>query len=114
MPHFIIDCSSNVTASIPIEIILKEVYYTAAATGLFKPDDIKVRVQTFEHYDVGNKRQDFIHVFAHIMEGRTVEQKADLSRRIVEKLKGIFPNVLVISMNVLEFERATYNNLNSI
>ena len=41
MPHFVVDCSSNVVASIPAEIILNEVYYTAAATGLFKLDDIK-------------------------------------------------------------------------
>ena len=114
MPHFVVDCSSNVTASVPVEIILKEIYYTAAATKLFKPGDIKVRVQPFEHFDVGNRRQDFIHVFAHIMEGRTIEQKANLSKRVVEKLKGIFPNVPVISMNVSEFERATYNNIDSI
>jgi 5-carboxymethyl-2-hydroxymuconate isomerase len=48
------------------------------------------------------------------MEGRTTEQKADLSHRIVSKLKELFPSVPVISMNVEEFERATYNNLNSI
>ena len=114
MPHFILDCSSNVTTQVPIEIILKEVYYTAAGTKLFKLDDIKVRIRPFDYYDVGNECKDFIHVFAHIMEGRTTEQKADLSHRIVSKLKELFPSVPVISMNVEEFERATYNNLNSI
>ena len=76
MPQFVIDCTSSVIASIPVEIILKEVYYTAAATQLFKPGDIKVRLRPFEYYDVGNERKEFIHVFGHIMEGRTPNQKA--------------------------------------
>lgn len=111
MPHFVIDCSPDVIASIPVEIFIKEIFYSAAQTGLFDLDDIKVRLRPFEHYDVGNMRKDFIHVFAYIMEGRTTEQKADLSRRVVTKLKGIFPNVPVISMNISEFEKATYCNL---
>ena len=114
MPHFVIDCSANVVASTPVEIILKEVYYTAAATGLFELRDIKVRLRPFEYFDVGNERKDFIHVFAHIMEGRTPELKADLSQRVVAKLKGVCPNVSVIAMNVYEFEKATYCNLQKL
>lgn len=112
MPHFVIDCSPNVIAWKRVELILKEVHDVAESTGLFKPGDIKVRLRPFEYFNVANDRTDFIHVFGNIMEGRTAEQKADLSRRIVTKLKELFPNVSVISMNVTEFERATYCNLN--
>jgi 5-carboxymethyl-2-hydroxymuconate isomerase len=49
-------------------------------------------------------------VFAYIMEGRTSEQKSVLSTSIVRKLKSMYPDVPVISMNVMEFERATYAN----
>ncbi len=114
MPHFVIDCSPRVLGLWPVEMILKEVHYTAAATNLFDIDDIKVRIRQFEHYDVGNERKDFIHVFAHIMEGRTAEQKADLSRRVVTKLNELFPAVPVISMNVSDFEKATYCNLDKL
>ncbi len=110
MPHFTIDCSPNVIVGKRVDEILSEIHDTADATGLFKPSDIKVRLRPFEYYNVGNQRTDFIHIFAHIMEGRTTEQKADLSHRIVTKLKELFPNVPVISMNVYEFEKATYCN----
>ena len=53
---------------------------------------------------------NFIHVFGHIMQGRNTEQKADLSRKIVTRLKSMFPDVPVISMNVIDFEKATYCN----
>lgn len=114
MPHFIIECSANVIWQTDVDAMLREIHDTAEATGLFKPGDIKVRLTPFEYYSAGNRRTDFIHVFAHILEGRTTEQKADLSQRIVTKLKVLFPNVQVIAMNIYEFERASYNNLDSI
>ena len=114
MPHFIIDCSENVLRLRAPEEILREVHDTAELTGLFKKGDIKVRIRVFEHYMVGNTKADFIHVFGNIMEGRTIEQKANLSRQIIEKLKSMFVAVPVISINIREFERATYCNRNMI
>jgi 5-carboxymethyl-2-hydroxymuconate isomerase len=110
VPHLIIDCSPRVLSMKPVEELMREVHDTAEATGLFKPGDIKVRVREFEHYAVGNTDEDFIHVFGNIMGGRTVEQRAALSRNIVSKLASMLPDVPVISMNVFEFEKATYCN----
>lgn len=114
MPHFIIDCSENVLQLHSPEEILREIHDTADATGLFKKGDIKVRIRAFEHYTVGNTKSDFIHVFGNIMEGRTTEQKANLSRQIVAKLKSMFSDVPVISINIREFEKAAYCNRNMI
>lgn len=114
MPHFIIDCSENVlTLKLPEEI-LREVHNTAEATGLFKQGDIKVRIRSFKDYTVGNTKNDFIHVFGNIMEGRTIEQKANLSKQIILVLKKMFPDVPVISINIREFEKATYCNRNMV
>lgn len=44
------------------------------------------------------------------MEGRSTEQKAELSKRIVSELKVMFPEVPIISINIRDFERATYCN----
>lgn len=114
MPHFIIDCSENILKLKTAEEILRAVHDTAESTLLFKQGDIKVRIKTYEHFTVGNTKNDFIHVFGNIMEGRTTEQKADLSKRIITKLKAMFPDVPVISMNVRDFEKATYTNRNLI
>jgi 5-carboxymethyl-2-hydroxymuconate isomerase len=110
MPHFIIDCSPNVIQLNSPADILRSVHDTAEATGLFAKGDIKARINVYEHYTVGNTANDFIHVFGNIMEGRNTEQKADLSRKIISRLKTMFPAVPVISMNVIDFEKATYCN----
>lgn len=110
MPHFIMDCSESVLKSYDEEYIIEQIYLVANSTGLFDENDIKVRLNPFEKYSVGNKREDFIHVFAHIMQGRTTEQKAELSQQVVAKLVALFPTIPNIAMNVSDFEKATYCN----
>ena len=110
MPHFVIDCSEKIIALKSPSEIMQEVYDTAHSTKLFDEGDIKVRINPFEYYNVGNTDDDFIHIFANIMEGRTVYQKQKLSKMIVSALKVMFPDVPIISMNIRDFEKATYCN----
>ncbi len=114
MPHFIIDCSENILKSHLQDEIIKQVYTSAISTKLFHKNDIKVRINIFKKYSTGDKKEDFIHVFANIMEGRTIEQKANLSKTIVKDLALMFPLVPHIGTNVIEFERATYFNKNML
>ncbi|MEO6542115.1 MAG: 5-carboxymethyl-2-hydroxymuconate Delta-isomerase [Ferruginibacter sp.] len=110
MPHFVIDCSENIIKlKSPAEII-QAVYTIAEGTGLFADGDIKVRIKSYEYFTAGGGSNDFIHVFGYIMQGRNTEQKAGLSKKIITKLKSMFPDVPVISMNVIDFEKATYCN----
>jgi len=114
MPHFIIDCSENILESTAPELIMQAVYETAEATGLFAQGDIKVRINPFKYYQLGETKQAFIHVFANIMEGRHIDQKSNLSERVVRRLKAMLPDVPIISMNIRDFERATYCNRSMI
>lgn len=114
MPHFVIHCSSSILSTHSEEVINEQLHLVAQATGLFAEGDIKVRVKPFKTYLVGNKTDDFIHVFAHIMSGRTREQKANLAKLMVTKLTEMFPHVAHVAMNVDEFEQATYCNKNML
>jgi 5-carboxymethyl-2-hydroxymuconate isomerase len=113
MPHFVIECSKGVLEKVDSEEILREVYDTAVSSNLFDKEGvggIKVRLRVYEDYLTVGTKDEFIHVFGNIMEGRTIEQKSMLSRLIVTSLKKMFEDVLIISMNVQEFERASYTN----
>jgi len=110
MPHFVIDCSENIIKIKSPEEIIQKVYAAAESTNLFDKGDIKVRINPFEYYNIGNTKNDFIHVFANIMEGRSISQKKNLSEKIVSELKLMFPGVPVISINIRGFEKATYCN----
>ena len=114
MPHFIIDCSENILKSHSEDEIIQQVHTSAISTKLFNKNDVKVRVNIFKKYSTGDEKEDFIHVFANIMEGRGIEQKLNLSKTIVRDLALIFPLVPHIGTNVIEFERATYFNKNML
>ena len=86
------------------------VYDAAEATGLFAEGDIKVRLRPYQYFKLGKDKKDFIHIFGNIMEGRSTEQKADLSRKIIERLNEMFPDISILSINIREFEKATYSN----
>ena len=110
MPHFIIECSEDILSLKTPEEIMQAVYEVAEATGLFARNDIKVRLNPYKHYKLGETKKDFIHLFGHIMEGRSTAQKADLSRKIIERLNELFPAISILSMNIIDFELATYCN----
>jgi len=114
VPHFVVDCSKDILSICSEEEILEQVHKVARDSQLFEENDIKVRVNPFSTYIVGNQKQAFIHVFTHIMQGRTTEQKAKLSNALVVRLCEMFPQVINIAMNVSEFEKATYCNKNMI
>lgn len=119
MPHFVVDCSPGVLAACPAPRLLAAIHEEAVAAGLFAERDIKVRIRPFEHYSVAGgtgpgAEDDFLHVLAHIMEGRSVEQRQALSARVVRRLLAELPAVPVISMDVVEIGRATYARRDTI
>jgi len=110
MPHFVVDCSRGVLRIHDEASIIARLHRVANASGLFEESDIKVRIRPFDTYAVGGGQEDFIHTFIWIMQGRSVEQRAALSKAIVSELAGMFPRLPRIAANIAEFERATYFN----
>jgi 5-carboxymethyl-2-hydroxymuconate isomerase len=110
MPHFILDCTERIIKIQDPQKVIETVFETAFETGLFGRNDIKVRLNPFKYSLAQNGDSDFIHVFGNIMEGRTDEQKANLSKMIVAKLNVLFPEVPIISINIRDFEKASYCN----
>lgn len=110
MPHFIIDCSQDILQQRTTEEIMDAVYNVADSTGLFAINDIKVRLQPYQYYRLGAGKSNFLHVFGYIMEGRSTEQKANLSRLINIRLTELLPDISFLSVNISEFEASTYSN----
>jgi 5-carboxymethyl-2-hydroxymuconate isomerase len=110
MPHFVIECSEDILSVKKPGEIMEAVYEAADATKLFAKDDIKVRLTSYTHYKLGETKKDFIHIFGHIMEGRSIAQRSGLSTTIIERLQEMFPGISFLSMNIMEFEMATYSN----
>lgn len=110
MPHFIIECSQDILRQRNPDEIMDTVYESAESTGLFAVNDIKVRLQPYTYFRLGDQKKNFLHVFGYIMEGRSTEQKAHLSKLICTQLTALLPDASFLSVNISEFEAATYSN----
>lgn len=110
MPHFIIDCSQDIIHQKTPDELMDAIYEVVHATGLFAPNDIKVRIQPYKYYRLGNGKKNFLHVFGYIMQGRSTKQKADLSKQICTRLSELLPDISFLSVNISDFEAATYSN----
>ena len=114
MPHFIIECNREIAEKIGPDELLRTVYHAADATGLFEKSDIKVRIKPYELFINGGIKKDFIHVFGNILYGRTDDQKTALSRKVVEQLYHLSPQTEIISINIRDFDKASYCNKNMV
>ena len=117
MPHFIIDCSESILRLADPDELMRSVYTAAASTALFATTGvggIKVRLNPYKHFTNVDAHGHFVHVFANIMEGRTQEQKKALADNVVRTLKDLLPTVEIISINIRDFEKATYCNAKMI
>lgn len=110
MPHFVVDCSQEILHHHGEKEVIARLHRVVNSTGLFEESDIKVRINPYSVYVVGGKREDFIHVFSWIMQGRSIEQRQALAKVVVGELVNLYPHVLRIAVNIAEFEHATYFN----
>lgn len=109
MPHLIVECSEAVLKNINPEELVDTIYQTVISTESFE-NNAMVRIHTFKYYTTMGTQDDFIYVFANVLEGRSEEKRLLLSRNVVTLLTKMFPEVAKISMNIREFERATFVN----
>ncbi|MBH3449066.1 5-carboxymethyl-2-hydroxymuconate Delta-isomerase [Pseudomonas putida] len=110
MPHCIIDCPASLAERVGEQTLLAAVHDAIDASGLFKPGDIKARLNTFSHYRCGAGQGDFVHVALYLFAGRSAEQRRSLASAGVAALVGLLPEVEALSMDVREMTRETFVN----
>ena len=112
MPHFVVDCSASLLTTHDADEITEKLHAAANSTGLFAQKNVQVRLNTFDHVRVGNVQKEFIHVFASILEGRTIEQKKALTTAVITTLTEMFPDVDVIGADIRDIEKGTGSYVN--
>jgi len=110
MPHCIIDCPVSLAERVGEPLLLTTVHDALDAFGLFKPGDIKVRLNGFAHYRCGETQDDFVHVVLQVLCGRSAEQRRQLASATVAALVALLPQVQALSMEVREMPRETFVN----
>lgn len=112
MPHIIIETNNSLLEKIDPQKLCDVVHQAATDTQLFADSvgGIKVRVQGYSFYNNDHSKQDFVHCFAHILEGRTPEQKKSLSLAITNAVNKLTAETFIISTQICEMEKDSYTN----
>lgn len=109
MPHCIIEHSP----SLPATEVMPLVFEGAVESGLFDKSgkDIKVRALSYEHFQTGTDKKDFIHVTLKILSGRNTAQKQALSSLVLEKLVALPYSPISMTVEVVDMDRSAYAKL---
>ncbi|MBK5538446.1 5-carboxymethyl-2-hydroxymuconate isomerase [Pseudomonas sp. TH05] len=110
MPHCIIDCPVALAQRVGEQTLLAAVHDALDAFGVFKPGDIKVRLNGCSHYRCGATQDDFVHVALYLFAGRSAEQQRSLASATLAALVALLPEVEALSMDVREMPRETFVN----
>jgi len=115
LPHCIIEYSQELTQDADLTAIMKAVFEGSVHSALFSPADIKVRAIPYpdfytENIDKTTKgQQRFIHVCCKILSGRNLEQRQNLSQKILNQLTQLDLKWASISVEIVEMELESYN-----
>lgn len=108
MPNFIIEYSESLTEQISEDVLMDKVFEGAKASGHFPPEAIKIRLEPRKGYRLHDKQRDFLHIHAHILSGRTDEQKLEISTATLEPLKTLELESVFVSVEIVDIHRPSF------
>jgi 5-carboxymethyl-2-hydroxymuconate isomerase len=106
MPHFTIEYSANLDASVDIAAVCEVVRKAAVETGIFPLGGIRVRAIRCEHYAIADGRPGlgFLDVLLRIGEGRTLPARKRAGDHIFQALSDYLEPVFAQSKFALSFD----------
>lgn len=110
MPHITIEYTKGLEVKTTSSELVKEVYQGACDSELFNNDFLKVRAISYDSYQSGTTQNDFLHVTAKILIGRTTEQKQQLSAAILARLESLLGEVnpLTVTVEAVDIDKDSH------
>lgn len=108
MPHLVIEYSMEGHERFDITELMRALHAAAALTGVIQAPDIKIRAISYDDYLVAGIRDGFCHVTVFLLEGRTPEQKLNLSESLRTSLSNMLPRTKSLSVDIRDMDSSAY------
>ncbi len=108
MPHIVMEYSASSIDDVQLDKALKSIYEVCCKFDCVRPEAIKIRAHSILNAYYGNGAKDFIHITAHLLDGRSRARKADISKALLENAMAEFPMIDTFSVDVLEIDGNVY------
>jgi len=119
MPHLTLEYTDNLVFD--VQPLLARLNDELAATGVINLKGIKSRAVRLTDYRIagGDPGYAFVHIGLFIREGRPLETRQDISRRLMEVIKSTFggrfeTGYLSLSVDIKELQDGVYQTLHNI
>ncbi|MGD8112596.1 5-carboxymethyl-2-hydroxymuconate Delta-isomerase [Vibrio sp. TRT 17S01] len=113
MPHLVMEYSNSVDERVNVQGLLEDLHQIALQSGLFDIGSVKSRALRSHHWLVGDEGDsvDFIHINFELLEGRTEEQKRELSRKLIEELQSQAGHVRSLTVNIRDMDKTCFQKI---
>lgn len=113
MPNLVLEYSNSVDERVNVQGLLEDLHQVVMTCGLFDIPSIKSRALRCHHWLVGDEGDsvDFIHISFEMMDGRTAEQKRELSRQLMDVLVAQSSHVRSLTVNIRDMDRAWFQKV---
>ncbi len=113
MPNLVLEYSNSVEERVNIQGLLEDLHQVAIDSGLFDLASIKSRTLRCHHWLVGGQGDsvDFIHITFELLEGRTVQQRNELSRQLMVVLSEQAHQVQSLTVNIRNMDSDCFQKI---
>ncbi|WP_063663701.1 5-carboxymethyl-2-hydroxymuconate Delta-isomerase [Aliivibrio fischeri] len=113
MPHLVMEYSNSAEDRLNMQGLLEDLHQVAIASGLFSAKDVKSRAVRVYSWLVGEQGNsvDFIHITLELLEGRSPEQKRELSRALMDVLAEQASHIDSLTINVRDMEHESFQKI---
>jgi 5-carboxymethyl-2-hydroxymuconate isomerase len=108
MPHLVIEYSDGALDRAALKELMQSLAETAGQTGVMKPEDVKVRAQSYRDYLIAGKQDSFVHLSVYLLAGRTSEQKEMLSISLRRTMVDLCPDIVSLSVDIRDMDPDAY------
>ncbi|EKO3675059.1 5-carboxymethyl-2-hydroxymuconate Delta-isomerase [Vibrio metschnikovii] len=113
MPNLVLEYSNSVEERVNIQGLLEDLHQVAIDSGLFETASIKSRTLRCHHWLIGEQGDsvDFIHLSFELLDGRSDQQKRELSRQLMAVLAEQASQVHSLTINVRDMDKDSFQKI---
>ncbi|MBW3697316.1 5-carboxymethyl-2-hydroxymuconate isomerase [Vibrio sp. T187] len=113
MPNLVLEYSNSVDERVNLQGLLEDLHDVTMNCGLFDASSVKSRALRCHNWLVGEEGDnvDFIHISFELLEGRTEEQKRELSRQLMEVLQQQASHVRSLTVNMRDMDKSCFQKV---
>lgn len=113
MPNLVMEYSNSVDERVNVQGLLEDLHQVVLHCGLFDTGSVKSRALRCHNWLIGDEDDsvDFIHISFELLDGRTPEQKRELSRQLMDILQQQAGHVRSLTVNIRDMDKESFQKV---